>query len=65
VNNTRYEQVDEDQTSAESAVSFVSKVSLFDHSTVSLVLQRESLEYDFLSLDYAQNKVELHCRYAF
>lgn len=65
VNNTRYEQVDEDQTSAESAVSFVSKVSLFDHSTLSLVLQRESLEYDFLSLDYAQNKVELHCRYAF
>ncbi len=65
VNNTRYDQVVGDQTSSDSAVSFVSEVSFYDHSTVSLVLQRESLEYDSLNLDYTQNKVQLNCRYAF
>jgi hypothetical protein len=65
ISNTQYEQVGDDQTSNESAVGIVSNVSVYDYSTVSLALQRESLENDFLSLDYVQNKVELNCRYAF
>jgi hypothetical protein len=65
VSNTQYEQVGEDKTSTESTISMASQVSIYEYSTVSLVLQRESLENDFLSLDYVQNKVELNCRYAF
>jgi hypothetical protein len=65
VSNTQYEQIGENQTSAESAISIVSEVAIYDYSTVSLILQRESLKNDFLSLDYVQNKVELNCRYAF
>jgi hypothetical protein len=65
VSHTQYEQIGEDQTSTKSAISMVSQVSVYDYSTVSLVLQRESLKNDFLSLDYVQNKVELNCRYAF
>ena len=63
--NTQYEQIGDVQTSSESAVGIVSNVSVYDYSTVSLVLQRESLENNFLSLDYVQNKVELNCRYVF
>ncbi|MFQ3191414.1 MAG: hypothetical protein ACI936_002554 [Paraglaciecola sp.] len=63
--NTQYEQIGENQTNDESTISIVSEVSVYDYSTVSLVLQRESLENDFQSLDYVQNKVELNCRYAF
>jgi hypothetical protein len=65
ISNTQYEQVGDHQTSNESAVGIVSSVSVYDYSTVSLVLQRESFEDDFLSLDYVQNKVVLNCRYAF
>jgi hypothetical protein len=65
VSNTLYAQIGEDQTSAESSIGIVSKVSVSDYSSVSLVLQKESLENNFLSLDYVQNKVELNCRYAF
>jgi hypothetical protein len=63
--NTQYEQIGDDQTSNESAAGIISNVSVYDYSTVSLVLQRESLENNFLSLDYVQNKVELNCRYVF
>lgn len=65
INNTQFEQIGEEQTSVDSAVGLVSEVLVYDHSTVSLTLQRESLEYDLLGLDYIQNKVELSCRYAF
>ncbi|MBL4630175.1 MAG: hypothetical protein JKY14_03120 [Paraglaciecola sp.] len=65
VSHTQYEQIGADQTSAERAIGLTSNVSIYDYSTVSLVLQRESLDNDFLSMDYVQNKVELKCRYAF
>ena len=63
--NTEYEQNGQDQTSNENAIGLISKVSIYDYSSVSLVIQKESLQNDFLSLDYVQNKVELNCRYAF
>jgi hypothetical protein len=65
ISNTQFEQIDEQRTSDESALGFVSEVSVYAHSTISFTLQRESLEYQFLDLDYVQNKVELSCRYAF
>jgi hypothetical protein len=63
--NTQYEKIGDNQTSNESTAGLVSNISVYDYSTVSLVLQRESLENNFLSLDYVQNKVELNCRYVF
>jgi hypothetical protein len=65
INNTQFEQTGEERTSVDSAVGLSSEVLVTDHSTVSLTLQRESLEYDLLGLDYSQNKVELNCRYGF
>ncbi|MBU3002445.1 hypothetical protein [Paraglaciecola arctica] len=65
VNHTKFEQIAEQRTSDDSAVGIVGELSLNDHSSISLGLAKESLEYDLLDLDYVQNKVELSCRYAF
>lgn len=65
VSTTKYEQNGEDKTSTEGVIGIVSKVSIYDYSSVSLIIQKESLKNDYLNLDYVQNKVELNCRYAF
>ncbi|WP_339726302.1 hypothetical protein [uncultured Paraglaciecola sp.] len=65
MNRAQFEQIAEQQTSDDSALGIGSELLVNDRSTVSLKLQRESLEYELLDLDYVQNKVELSCRYAF
>ncbi|MEP1447050.1 MAG: hypothetical protein ABJK37_13150 [Paraglaciecola sp.] len=65
VNHTEFEQVTEQRSSDDSAVGIVAELLFNDHSSISLGMAKESLEYDLLGLDYVQNKVELSCRYAF